>query len=210
MKSQLLLFVLSLCCFFCASQKKEIIGKSTIKIEGRNTNIRDLLEIDGYYTRPDYPHYGSIMFFEDGTWVYFFFKRDLSENEIRANMSESVTSWIKNKRFQWGSYWGVYKREGDTIIVYRYDQASFWKGWSLSEERYKVIDREIIQRIYWRSLLKSSESSYEFHSPWIYGDNLQFTPAESLPTPDNWLKEEKWIWRNEKDWEEYKNKIKKK
>jgi len=50
MKRQSIIFILLLSCFSCASQKREIISKSTIKLEGKNTNIRDLIEIDGYYT----------------------------------------------------------------------------------------------------------------------------------------------------------------
>ena len=85
-------------CFSCISQKKEVIAKSTIKLE--NTNIRDLMEIDGYYIRPDYPQYGNIMFFDDGTWVYFFIKEDLSVDEIKTNLSKSVESWRKNKQIR--------------------------------------------------------------------------------------------------------------
>ena len=54
MKKQLILFILLFCYFSCASQKKEIIAKSTIKLEGINTNIRDLIEIDGYYYMKEY------------------------------------------------------------------------------------------------------------------------------------------------------------
>ena len=209
-KRQLLLFVSLLFCFSCASQKKEIIVKSNIKLEGINTNIRNLIEIDGYYVCPDYPQYGSYMFFEDGTWVYFHFKRNLSENEIRADMSEAVRSWIEDKQLRWGSYWGVYKIENDMLIVHSYDKGNFLKPWRLGENRYRIIDRETVQRIYYRGLLKADESSYEIYSPWIDNQILHFTSADSLPSSDNWLKEEQWIWRNEQDWKNYMEKVKQK
>lgn len=40
-------------------------------------------------------------------------------------------------------------------------------------------------------------------SPWREGSPLHFTPADTLPSSDNWLKENKWIWRNESDWKNY-------
>ena len=206
MKRQLILFVSLLCCLSCASQKREIISKSTIKLEGKNTNVRDLIEIDGYYCMSEYPDSNCRMFFEDGTWVDFSFKRNLSENEIQVNMSKSVNSWIKDEQVRWGSYWGVYKIEGDTLIVHRYDKGSFWKVWSLHEERYKIIDSKTIQRIYFKGLLKGNGD----YDPWRVNDNFYFTSADSLPSSDCWLKEEKWIWRNEQDWKDYMQRIKQK
>ena len=211
MKKQLVLFVLLFCCFSCASQKKEIISKSTIKLEGRNTNIRDLIEIDGYYSSSEYCNKGGTILFEDGTWVAFSFKADLSEDEIRANMSKSVNSWIEDKQIRRGNYWGVYKAERDTVILYEYEKGTFWKGWSLYEYRYKILNRKTIQRIYIKSLLKRDESYYKNESPWRENDSLSiFFPADSLPSSDCWLKEEKWIWRNEQDWKDYMQKIKQK
>lgn len=203
MKKQLLLLVLTLYCFSCSSQKEEVIAKSTIKLEGKNTNIRDLIEIDGYYTNPKEPQFGSIMFFEDGTWVYFHFKTDIPENEKNENMSNSVISWMEKNQLCWGSYWGVYKIEGDTIIHYLYSKASFWVGWTLVEKRYKVINRNAIKQIYYRNLLNYSDDYNMNNSPWIDGEIQIFTPADSLPSPNCWLKEEKWIWRNESDWKAY-------
>jgi len=208
MKKQLILFISLLCCLSCASQKKEIISKSTIKLEGRNTNIRDLIEIDGYYCMPEYPDSNCRMFFEDGTWVDFSFKRNLSENEIKANMSKSVNTWIKNKQVRWGRDWGVYQIQNDTIIVHRYFKGSFWEPWSLSEERYIIVDRETVRRIYIRGILKADDSYYEFNSPWRVNDTFHFIPADSLPSSGNWLKEERWIWSNEQDWKDYMEKIK--
>jgi hypothetical protein len=206
MKKYLLLVILLFYCFSCASQKREIIAKSTIKLEGRNTNIRDLIEIDGYYYMKEYPDSNCRVFFEDGTWVDFYFKRDVS-NDDKADMSKSIHSRIEKKQVRWGSFWGVYRTQNDTIIVYRYMKGSFWEVWSLSEERYKVVDRETVQRISCRGLLKADESSNDIYGTKV-NDTFHFTPADSLPSSDCWLKEEKWIWRNESDWKEYMERIK--
>lgn len=206
MKRQLTLLILLSCCFSCASQKKEVIAKSTIKLEGKNTNIRNFIEIDGYYYMLEYPDSNCRMFFEDGTWVDFSFKRDMLEDGMKVNMPKSVVSRIENKQLRWGSYWGVYKIKEDTLIVYGYEKGTFWKGWSLDEEKYKIIDNKTIQRISYRGLLKADESSND-----IYGirvnNTFLFSPADSLPSSDCWLKEEKWIWRNESDWKAYMEKI---
>ncbi|MDL2223681.1 hypothetical protein LJB98_06285 [Bacteroidales bacterium OttesenSCG-928-M11] len=206
-------FLLLICLLFslsCASQKKEVISKSTIKLEGENTNIRDFIEIGGYYAVPDYQLDGGLILFEDGTCAAVSFKEAVSEDEIKKNLLKNIVSWKKNEQFRWGSYWGVYQVKNDTIVVYGYDKGSFWKGWSLSEERYKIINRTTIKKIFWKSILKSAEKYYERNSPWVDGFDYHFFPADSLPPSDCWLKEEKWIWRNEKGWKEYMERIKQK
>jgi len=213
MRKQIILIIFSLIAISCISQKGEIISKSNIKLEGRNTNIRDLLEIDGYYQDQNYL---KMMFFEDGTYVSSFsFKKDIPENEIKANMSKSLAGGIEDKQFSWGNDWGVYKIEGDTLVAYYYLRGSFWTPWYFDEVRYKIIDKITIQKIYWKGLLKIDEQYNKERSPWINGSYLHFTPADSLPSSDCWLKKQKWIWRNEQDWKDYmqrieQNKIKKK
>jgi hypothetical protein len=179
-------------------------------LEGKSTGIRNLMEIDGYYSSIEYYNRGGTKFFEDGTWVAFSFKCDISENEIKFNMSKSIKSWVKDRQIRWGSYWGVYKIRGDTLIMFKYDEGSFWKGWSLYEYQYKILDRNSIQRIYIKGLLKE-DLRYDRNnniSPWKKNDEPAiFFPADSLPSSDCWLKEEKWIWRNEQDWKDYMQKI---
>ena len=211
MKNQIVLYLFLLCCFSCAPFKRTVISKSRIKLEGRNTSIRNLIEIDGYYRMPAFPTSNCRMFFEDGMWVDFSFKSGLSENEIRANMLRSVESWKKKDRFRWGRDWGVYQIQNDTIIVYGYFKGSFLEAWFLYEERYKVIDRKTIQWIYLRKISKADDSYYEDpnYSPWINKEHYDFISADSLPSSDCWLKEEKWIWRKESDWKSYMAKLKK-
>lgn len=204
---RIVLFIWMFTLLSCGAQKREVIAKSTIKLEGKNTGIRKLIEIDGYYSLSLAPHLGSYMFFEDGTWVDFHFQRESTEEEKQRNMSKAVTSWIEDKKMRRGSYWGVYKIEEDTLVVYSYDKGTLWKGWSLSEEKFKIIDRQNINRIYYKGLLKADGQDGR---PWFNGELMYFTPADSLPCPDNWLKEEKWIWRNESDWKAYMKKIEKK
>ena len=194
MKKQSIFLLFILCCLSCASQKAEVIAKSTIKLEGKNTNIRDLLDIDGVYS-------SSTMFFQDGTWVIFSMKKN-TEEKIN-NLFNYVETWSEKKQVRWGTYWGVYEMKNDTIIVHYYDKGTLLKGWSLNQRKYKVIDRRTIQIIYDRSILEQSEEYYKTNTPWLNLKPVHFILADSLPSSDNWLKENKWIWRNESDWKEY-------
>ncbi|MDR1180634.1 MAG: hypothetical protein LBL13_01455 [Bacteroidales bacterium] len=148
MKRQLVLLILLFCCFSCASQKKEIIARSTIKLEGKNTKIRDLMEIDGYYTdNRDEKHIDNVMFFEDGTYVWsFYFKEGVLADSIKEDMSGNLKKWIDDKQIRWGSYWGVYRIEGDTIIGNYFVNGTFWRGWSFIEERYKIINKATVKK----------------------------------------------------------------
>jgi hypothetical protein len=202
----------------CAARKHEVISKSIIKLEEKNTNIRDLINIEGYYTHTKDSSFiisNNIMFFEDGSYACSFtFKEGTTYEKVKKNMSSCVTSWIRNNQIRWGTYWGVYRLEGDTIIGYCYIRSGLWGGeWSLDEIRYKIKDRTTIIPIYSRGLLKVDEKYYkEFNiSPWIKNNSpYQFVPCDSLPPSDCWLKEEKWIWRHESDWKDYMNMIEQK
>ena len=191
----------------CISQnsKKYIISQSTIKLEGKNTNIWDFLEIGGYYRNDDFGGSYS-MFFEDGIYVkYFYFKEGATEDSIRINM----VKWIKWPN-DMGRLWGVFRIEGDTLIGLIYDKGNIFRGITFSEERYKIINRITLKRIYWKEKTKEDDKNVTY-DPWIdYDFSYHFVPADSLPSSDCWLKEEKWIWRNESDWKAYMEKIKQK
>jgi hypothetical protein len=49
MKKYILILCIVLLSCSCVAQKKKVISKSTIKLEEKNTTIRNLLDIDGYY-----------------------------------------------------------------------------------------------------------------------------------------------------------------
>jgi hypothetical protein len=195
------------------AQKKEIISKSTIKLEGKNTDIRALLDIDGFYQSIDSPS-SFMMFFEDETFVTGGFIEKSTEKMRQKNFAQSVEIWREKGQERWGYYWGVYKIEKDTLIVHSFRKAlSFNDNWSFDERRYEIIDRQTLKLIYMKSLLKSNEQYYRYESPYkVTERNIidKFVHADSLPSSDCWLKEEKWIWRNESDWKEYMEKIKNK
>ena len=199
---QVILFILiSISC----SSKKYLITQSTIKLEGKNTNIRDFLEIDGCFRNDDFG--GSYaMFFEDGIYVkYIGFKEGATEDSIRTNMVKWI-KWINNI----GLYFGVYRIEGDILIGHSYDRGSIFRDISFGEERYKIVNRTTLKQIYWKSRDKIYEKDYQY-DPWIkYDFSYHFLPANNLPSSDCWLMEKKWIWRYEQDWRNYMEKKKRK
>ncbi|MDR2815114.1 MAG: hypothetical protein LBB62_00195 [Proteiniphilum sp.] len=202
------LFIVAFAFLSCYTQR-EIIAKSSIKLEGKNTDIRKLIEIDGYYAYSG-QRYNSMMFFEDGSWVIFGFESEIPKEERQTNMSKAVSSWKPGSKLRWGLYWGVYSIQNDTIIVHEYDIPGFLvKGWDIREQRYKVIDRKTIQEVYYELLL-APDDTYKTYNPWRNDELRYFFPADSLPPSDSWLKEEKWIWRNESDWKKYMQDIERK
>lgn len=202
-----ILFFCVICFSSCVLGKKEVIRKSTIKLEGEKTNIRDLIDIDGYYTSdPANMKHGGYIFFEDGSWVYFFPKRGLTQSDIQTNLNKSIE---KEKSGKWGIWWGVYTIVNDTIIIHNYDEPVRLARIGLSERRYKVINCQTIDYYYYKIRTADEEYDKGLVSPWLDAPvRLHFIPADSLPSSDNWLKKNKWIWHNESDWEEYMKRIK--
>lgn len=205
MKKYLLLFVsLSLlCCLSCVSQKKEIKAKSTIKFERDNTNISKLIYTKGFYYNPINHNSDNVLFFEDGTTIMFYPKKQVYENEGTVKLFDYAepfkdTGQIIGRR-------GVYTIKNDTIITYMYVRPFLLTSWEFEEERFKIINKKTIQRIYIKGLLDVADKYYRESgkSPWVDGDLMSFIAVDSLPIFENWLKKEKWMWRNESDWKDY-------
>jgi hypothetical protein len=171
-------------------------------IKGDN-GISEKLNINGYYVMfyKDIPV--NMIFFDDNTFASgFFFKDNLSEQDIQQNLKINVTQYDNSPKV---GYWGGYKFEGDTLIAQYLSHASLLAPWVFSEECYKFINDTTIRLIYIKELI--NDRYYYFDSG---VDSLDvkyslahFHQADSLFSSDNWLKEEKWMWKNEEDWEEY-------
>ena len=214
MKTQLTIIAFMLITSSCASQPREITSKSNIKLEGRNTTIRNLIDIDGYYQRVDDTNSRSaMMFFEDGMHFSIIFKEDITEEIKRKKLSQAIISWKQKGQVQWGSYCGVYKIDEDTIVVQTVEKAGWFSmPWSFDEVKYEIIDRQTLKLISLKYLYPTDKNNKKRNPYEISKKNFidKFVPADSLPSSDCWLKKEKWIWRNESDWKDYMEKIKQK
>ncbi|MDR3244943.1 MAG: hypothetical protein LBT50_00740 [Prevotellaceae bacterium] len=212
MKTQLMVILFLLPTTACVSQKREMISKSTIKLEGENTNIRNFIEIDGYYQRMDLLLEGGKMFFEDGIYVGFWFKENVTESMTSENLSQAARSWKQKGEVRLGGIWGAYRIEQDTLIGQSFQTGTFIGGgwWICAEAKYEIIDRRTLKLVYYKSLFKDDEDRYTSQYPYEVSQKnfiYKFVPADSLPTSDCWLKEKKWIWQNESDWKEYMDKL---
>ena len=208
MKTLLMTIIFSLSVISCASQKHG----ATIQLEGKNTSIRDVIDIDGYYQSIDdtSKRIGEI-FFEEGTCCSFRFKEGVTENVKKENLSQAIDSWMQRGQIRWGS-WGVYKIDKDTIVVQTVTKAGiFSMPWSVSEFKYEIIDRQTLKWIYYKSLpADKNDRNNPYDRSRSKNIISKFVPADSLPSSDCWLKEEKWIWQNEQDWKDYMEKVKEK
>jgi hypothetical protein len=202
---------------------KEIKQKFTNKFEGKSTNINELLDISGYY-RIDYlvrvreglgndkivtdSSSSLFMFFEDGTYATNFdLKPGTQENDSCRNFMEKM---FFGKDGDFAGTFGAYKIDGDMIKIQRTDQTNWNRTWSFMEEWYKIIDRKTLKIIYAEWLLDDDKNNNEQLLRHIIHDYslAHFIKADSLPEPDCYLKEEKWMWQNENDWINYMEKIK--
>jgi hypothetical protein len=197
-------------CILNIGWMREVRALSTLKLEGKTGAHQNAFEVKGYYRTISPFVYGSYLFFEDGTWVNFHFKQGVSELERQKDMVNTIDyDGIRKNQLRWGFYWGTYRVEKDTIYVYSYYKKTMWNVISLSELRYKILDKRSLQLFYYRELEKSEDKYYETHTPFLKNQSiLHFFPVDSIPSSDCWLKERKWIWQNKLDWKEYKRKIK--
>lgn len=192
----ILLAIFSLYSCGACKNKKDIIAYCN-KLEGKSTNIRNLIDIDGYYP--------GIMFFEDGSFVSeVHFQESATTNLIQKDMTKWLHSWIDdNGLMQWSGYWGAYRIEGDTIITTMVNPGNFWRGWEFREKRYKVIHRTTIQCFY-SSISPKGLDGRDGNAI------FKFLPCDSIPLENNPLKRHKWFWKNESDWKNYMQMIKQK
>lgn len=208
MKKQIVILCL-LFSYSCMSQKMNSLTEPIIQLVGKNTNIRDFLDIDGYY-ESDSTDLRKRIFFGDGTYGPISFKDGATKSDIEKNMMKWILGIVDKKGNNWGSYyypgWGVYTIKSDTIFCQEFTESFILS--SYYAKRYKIIDRKTIELIYSKSIKKDYKANYK--NPWQGSIILHFIPADSLPSSDCWLKEKKWIWRNESDWKNYKDRIKQK
>jgi len=196
----------------CMTPKDEMMAKSTIKLEGHNTDIRNFLEINGYYLSPKFIDY-ALLFFEDGSITTITFIENATDSMKFNHLSQSILYWGKHH----GSHWGVYKIDKDTLVIQSFVLGNWFNNFigngyqGIWESKYQIIDRQTLKLIYSKSLLKIYQE-YEYNkNPYAVSEKnfiYKFVPAKELPSSDCRLKEEKWIWRNEEDWKAYIKKVK--
>lgn len=195
----------------CAKRpiSKAIINNFTNCFGAKNSNIRSLINIDGYYLMYDFldrrirgteKYYKdtfdiNIIFYEDGTLIYNFFSLSGYPEDIPGYLKKVVQNGYQDE-FYSGFYWGVYRIDGDTIKAQYINHTNGLAPWDAREEWFKVIDRKTVVCVYARmigeKMTEVEVANYkESISKYTPG---RFIPLEVIPPPNCWLKKEKWIW----------------
>jgi hypothetical protein len=202
--------LIALSLFSCAyiGVPKHIKRGFTFCYSEEETNIKELINIEGYFEM-NTPNSSSLafMFYEDGTFLYGFFdvdedRRKKGDSNISLYFREIINdnkgqiSTVFYKSFQWG----YYQIKGDTIKAqYVNHPASPSPTWSAWEVWYKIIDRNTIVEIYHNPIHYMSESDWE---NWEKNKKqrektivpAKFIPVDEKPAPNCWLKKEDWFW----------------
>ena len=211
------LFIIgTICCSCCYNiVSKNIKQNFAYCYDGKDTGIDSLIYIEGYYDfrYEDCPScYRRVMFYKDGTYVTGPF---YTRGESVQSHFNNIVNRNPKELYYFHKYneWGHYIIRSDTIKLQSVDRpvwGSMDPTWKFYEVWYKIIDRNTIIGIYPskkpnRYTVHIEEDNYMRR----YGIPAKFTPLTVRPDSNCWLKEKKWFWCNEEDWEEYKTQIKK-
>lgn len=194
----------------CATKhmSKDLRKDFTNCFEGKSTNIRSLIDIDGYYIMYDLEgyYYGfknefedtldiNMIFYEDGTLFYNFFSRFDYPKDIPGFLKKMTQNGDKDP-FYFGFYWGVYRIDGDTIKAQYINHARGMAPWDAREEWFKVVNRNTLTCIYAKMLgEKMTEVAIVNYKKAISRYTAaRFVPLEVIPPPNCWLKKEEWFW----------------
>lgn len=199
-------YLIIICIFLSACGTKpisqQVQNDFTLRFEGRDIGLAEKIRIDGYYVMKVESTSNrtidvNMIFFKDGTFASSFYIPKTTNNEIRPFFGENFHNEV--------SYWGIYQLNGDTITTQYISRASWMAPWDSREEWFFIIDSISLQSIFAKPIgFEVSQDLLEtrWHNRGRFSP-ARFVPTDTLPPSDNWLKEEKWLWRNENDWEEY-------
>ena len=202
----------------CMFEQTVIKQKSdAIKWEGRDTGIRKLLNIDGFFYydayvgdscvyKGDPQDRTGICFFDDGTYVSF----SVWNPELLKR---------RDKDKIWLEHSGVYALSHDTIIVEVFNRLDFpknlLKGVNVRYphlRRLKIIDRNTLEEIdeydlkdntYSNNSLIRSYGKYIHNLPSADKHVYHFSDSYVFPTSDIKMKEKSWLWAKERDWKKW-------
>lgn len=207
----LLITVLSLCScgagdlilYWCGHPVKSFLPEHQQAkfYDGKQTGLGGKIHLDGYYYCKEHnlmhpPQ--TFVFYEDGTCGEIYGLCDSLKG--KANVELSYSHEDKNAKFRLGS---CYELCNDTIFVdYCYVTMGYWELCRytfiiISEDSIEMIKRDYLSK--WDDFKLSCPQSYRY----------VFVPAKNLPNPDDaYIKEQKWMWKDEKEWKAYKERRK--
>jgi len=184
-----------------------------------NNNIDSLINIDGFYQMQYLyskelkdgtfiidTNCKNLIFFKDGT---VFLSFNCNKNEYKNKFINSIDT---NCLYGYGAtYKGIYRIvSGDIIIAQYLSYPSYMSSINFFEDWYMIEDKNTLKYINTRYLLSIDKIiSKEHLSDYVNQFSLaKFNKVVMPPLPNSWMKEQKWLWKNEKDWENYMVRIK--
>lgn len=200
----------------CVGQKVSNYIKDhvTNRYDCKQTNIRSLIDIDGYYTVQEVyrvcfgPPQNRIcrdtteinfLFYEDGTFLYNFYDVDADYPGNTLAYLERISKGKGAEYFYNRFYWGIYRIHGDTIIaqyVFNEPNTTNRDAW---EDKFLVKDRTTIVKLWSepRNLFRLSNPKKRAVSDRMAKRLVlpaTYRPSPYIPAPNSWLKKEEWVY----------------
>lgn len=140
--------------------------------------------------------FANLIFFQDGVFVLGDTKSNRTFYEIDYLKKVEQQKKPESEQFYNGTYWGIYKIDGDTIkLQYISHQPSLNPYWTLIEAWYKKVDENTLKVVYAKDYMHENKS----HDESII--TLEFVRTDITLQSNTWLKKEEWFWCQS---EEYK------
>lgn len=205
MKLYILFFSLLISTICSCSDKAYIQHFADIKYTGKDIPTPGF-QIKGFYVnsaewegkKSDLKE-SVFIFYEDGIFAVTFLKGEVGTKvkDKPINLNDAVVKWGRKSQ-HWGSQYGLYKIEKDTINVTVYGR---YEGhYDIYKYKFKILDADNILLCKYESPSLNPKESYSSQMHTKY----KFIPADSIPIPDNdYLKKKIWFWENESDRERY-------
>ena len=177
-------------------------------IEGLSGKINNV----GYFGHKS----SAFIFYDDGTLVFTDLPKEITVSHspdtiYRKQFGYCYIGYFNVELNEWDmAPNGVYRIEGDTIYanlyfknrLYLFSRSGIpFQTW-MWKLKFHILDSSTILWV------EIHEMDKEFPLPEIIDDTLHFYPAEQLPPPNTEMKRKRWLWKEKKDWKDYKRMIK--
>lgn len=195
------LLLLFLGCIYSSKVPKKVQNAFQYRIDGNNTNIKSLINTNGYWLIIDTTDcffgfdnrkldstFTKLIFYEDGTILYSVSINETGKNE-KVYWKGTYGMTLAGQSIIAGyGYSGYYRICDDTIKTCLINHTNIKSYWIILEKWYEVIDRNTLKLIYYNDPINEI-IIYEF--PNILP--IRFKPKEDLPHINIWLKNQDWL-----------------
>lgn len=215
----LLSIMLSVCLCNCDLYRPDFLPEwQTARFRaGENTHIDQLIDIDGYYIAANYSdstRFVPFLFYEDGTFGEMPFRKnynanfrienlDMYKDSIVCYQNDSIIYYQKRAPYTFCTG-GHYVISKDTLIVDKYFEI-FRNVWALVKLKFLPVDRLHLRMVQCQYFSVKHDGIITVDKNEIY----EFVPVKrKLPSMGVRIRNQKFVWRNKKDFVEWKRSVK--